>query len=236
MKTYKEFINLIKEGLIKTYNILKHSNTLEMNLKSIGYDINLNIIDKYQYSILIFNPKWFLKNDEIFNLFFEFNENMGYFATSFKEYRNERYNIFKIKEKDIKENLNTISKIEIFFESKYELNNYTNILDIPDIAYHLSPVKNKKRIDNYGLVAKSHNRKSFHPDRIYFFYNLDNYHSLLNELKMNDIFNEKQQKYNLYEVNFNGNEIIHSDPNYSKGFYTYDNIHPNNIKIIMKNL
>jgi len=236
MKTFTQFIKLITEGLIKTHNILKYSNTLEMNLKGIGYDVNINVIDKYKYSVIVFNPKWFLTTDKIFDLFFKFNENMGYFPTNYKEFRNDRYNLFKFGEQDIKLNLNNISKIEFFFESKYELNNYTNTIVVPNIAYHLSPNKNDKRIKDYGLTPKSGNRKTFHPDRIYFFYNMNDYLNLLDQLKANDFSNSIKQKYNLYEINFTGDEIIHTDPNYSKGFFTYDNIHPNDVKTLMTNL
>jgi len=44
------------------------------------------------------------------------------------------------------------------------------------------------------------------------------------------------RNYTLYKVKMNDKMIIHSDPNYSKGFYTYDNISPKNIEIIFDNL
>lgn len=43
-------------------------------------------------------------------------------------------------------------------------------------------------------------------------------------------------KYNLYEISLHKNIIIHTDLNYSDGFFTYDIIFPKNIKLIQTNL
>jgi hypothetical protein len=51
-------------------------------------------------------------------------------------------------------------------------------------------------------------------------------------LKIDDKLNNMNRKYNLYEVEMNDDNIIHSDPNYDKGFYTYDSFHPKFLKII----
>lgn len=50
---------------------------------------------------------------------------------------------------------------------------------------------------------------------------------------MTDIDDEK---YMLLEIKLTDKNIIHTDPNYVDGFYTTDNIHPKNIKIIKENI
>ena len=46
VKSYNKFLSLIKEGLLRIHNIHKHSDALKNNLKFIGFDISLNIINK----------------------------------------------------------------------------------------------------------------------------------------------------------------------------------------------
>ena len=174
MKSYKEFIQLIKEGLIKTHNIYQYENTLNNNLIFIGFDINIDIKNKFQYLIKIFNSNLFLDN-EAYGLFFSFNYNMGYYPTQFIVYRDERKNTFNFnKEKFLKE-IKLSTKINIYFDAKYEDSVYKNDLKIPNLSYHLSPSKNREKIKKNGLYPKSGSRKSYHVDRIYLFYDMNDY-------------------------------------------------------------
>ena len=83
MKTYEQFLSLIKEGLITTHNIYNIYSSLEINLRGIGFDIELNILDKFRYEITINNPLSFL-NEDMYELFFKNNENLGYYPINFK--------------------------------------------------------------------------------------------------------------------------------------------------------
>ncbi|MCB1713459.1 MAG: hypothetical protein KDH96_13625, partial [Candidatus Riesia sp.] len=96
----------------------------------------------------------------------------------------------------------------------------------------LSPTDKKYKILKNGLYPKSYNRKTKHPDRIYFFYDMNDYKYLLKSLKLNDKINNLYRNYSLYKVKLTQENIIHSDPNFSKGFYTYDNISPMDIELI----
>jgi hypothetical protein len=66
----------------------------------------------------------------------------------------------------------------------------------------------------------------------------------LRNLKINDTVNGIDEKYTLLEVSFidgyvnkdKNSIIIHNDPNFNGGFYTYDNISPKSIKIIKDDL
>ena len=235
INNYKEFIFNIKEGLIKTYNIEKYSSNLENELIMCGFDININIVSKYKYSIIINNIDW-LKNDA-YDLFFSLNNNLGYFPSYIKSYKNEISNGFVFSEKTLKSQLSlNIDKIEIFFESKYDDGLYKNDIDVPKKSYHLSPSKNRNRISEIGLYPKSGSRKTYHTDRIYLFYDKKNYILLYESLKTNDLYNNIIQQYDLYEIKLDDKNIIHTDPNYENGFYTYDNISVKNIKIIKKDL
>lgn len=189
MFKYKNYIKSIKEGLIKTHNILKHHTSLEINLKGIGFDIEIEVLNKFQYIIDIKNVD-LLKNDELFNLFFNINFNYGYYPcyywVSNLKNMNNSY-IFDIDE--LKKHLSNYSKLKIKFEAKYEDGLYKNTLEIPNLLYHLSPIKNKKSIEYNGLYPKSGSRKTYHPDRIYLFYDIENRDDILRKLKANDLKN-----------------------------------------------
>lgn len=234
MMNYNDYISSIKEGLIKTHNITKHWSTLLINLTGIGINCNIDVIDKFRYRIVINNPN-ILRNSDVFDLFFSYNNNMGYFPCYMFFEKNGLQNHFTFNKKLFTKNINCdIIKIE--FESKYEDGLYKNDLNIPDKCYHLSPTKNRDNILLNGLCPKSRHRKTFHPDRIYMFYDLDHTKEILKSLKVNDTYNGIIHNYDLWEVFLEKQMIIHTDPYYPKGFFTYDNIRPDIIKIIMKNI
>lgn len=67
---------------------------------------------------------------------------------------------------------------------------------------------------------------------MYLFYEIDDYEDLLKNLIFNDRMIGIDREYDLYKIRMNDKMIIHSDPNYDRGFYTYDNISPADIKLI----
>jgi hypothetical protein len=233
---YQKYIKYLKEGLISTYNIEKYQNNLKIELDSIGIKYDINILSKFNYDLTIYNLKE-LSND-ILKYCININQNiLGYFPSYIWITNNFGENGFKFDEKylDIKYN-----KIVIRFEAKYEDGLYGNNLLVPDFAYHLSTQNKKEKILNNGLYPKSYNKKTKHPDIIYFFYNLDDLDELLNSIKINDKINRLSNKYILFKVEFTEDMknkiIIHSDPNYKKGFFIYDNISSKNISIEKENL
>jgi len=83
------------------------------------------------------------------------------------------------------------------------------------------------------LYPKSKKRISDHPERIYLFDDCDETENLLKVLKLSDLKNNINESYILLEINCTTIKLIlHSDPNYKIGYFTYDNINPNNIKIL----
>lgn len=225
---YKKYLNLIKEGLISTHNIEKYQNSLDIQLSSFGIKHNINIISKFIYDLDILNLSD-LSND-LLKYIIDINQNLlGYYPSYIWLYNEIGKNGFKFDEKYLS---NNYLKITIRFEAKYDDGLYKNDLEIPEYAYHISPIDNKNKILKNGLYPKSYNRKTKHPDRLYLFYDLSDYESILKELVFNDRMNGITRNYTCYKVKMNQKMIIHSDPNYSKGFYTYDNISQKNIEVI----
>lgn len=225
---YKKYLNLVKEGLIITHNIQIYKNSLEIELKSIGVEFEIKIISKFIYDIDILNSDKL--SEEQLHFIININQNLlGYYPSYIWVELEDKMRGFPF---DIIYLSNKFSKIKVRFESKYDDKLYKNDIEIPDIAYHLSPTDKKYKILKNGLYPKSYNRKTKHPDRIYFFYDMNDYKYLLKSLKLNDKINNLYRNYSLYKVKLTQENIIHSDPNFSKGFYTYDNISPMDIELI----
>lgn len=236
-----EMNGLMREGLIRTFNIVKYDSLLRTNLSSVGYDVNIRVRDKFFYEVVIFNPSWFMESESIFKLFFTYNNNMGYLPVVYSTSRGGRVHFFKFT-KDKKDRIDlesfkgTVSKateVTVSFEANYDDGLYKNDLPVPEISYHASPSVNRDKILRDGLVPKSGHRKSYHTDRIYLFYDRSDFESLVRVMMGNDSFNlRKPRTYDLYEVHLSKDNIIHTDPNFTQGFYTYDNIHPNDVNLI----
>jgi len=232
MIKYNKYVKLIIEGLIRTHNIIKYESNLEQELSLIGIKYDINIINKFKFDITLFDTNNF--DNEYFEYIVKYIQNkLGYYPAFIFVENNIGKNGFKFNNKHLS---NKYKSIKIIFEAKYDDGFYKNDITVPEYAYHLSPVDNEYKINKNGLCVKSYNRKGEHPERIYLFYDLNDTNDLLNSLKMNDNINNISRKYNLYKVTMNINNIIHTDPNYSKGFYTYDSFHPKFLKIIKYNL
>jgi len=226
--TYNKYIEYIREGLIFTHNIEKYHGSLDIELNSIGINSKIDIQSKFLYDLTLFNT-YNIDND-ILKYIINLNQNLlGYYPSFIWVKNNNGWNSFKF---DIKYLNNKYKEIKIRFESKYDNGLYKNNMVVPKISYHLSPSKNRKRIMDIGLYPKSGSRKTYHMDRIYLFYDLDDYNMLLKSLK----FTDNIKYYDLYRIELNNSYIIHTDPNYINGFYTYDNISPKYIELLESEL
>ena len=235
LSEYKNYLNLIKDGLIRTYSIEKYHSNLEIMLNSLNLKYDLNIINKFIYDLEIFNTNNY--SNDVLEYILNLNKNLlGYYPSYVWVTNINGENGFKYDYKYIN---NKYHNIKIRFEAKYEDGLYKNDLVIPDYAYHLSSMNKKDKITKEGLYPKATKRKTDHPERIYFFYDIENKDDLLKSLKINDIMNNKNNKNNkyiLYKIKMPKDIIIHSDANYSGGFFIYDFILPKNIEIIEENL
>jgi hypothetical protein len=230
--TYETYIESIKEGLIATHNIEKYNFSLSIQLNGIGVNHKINIISKFMYDLEILNSKDL--SDEALEFVITLNQNLlGYYPSSILVKNDFGENIFKFDEQYLS---NKYSYIKIRFEAKYEDNSFKNTLQVPEYAYHLSPINKKEKISNDGLFPKAYNRMTKHPERIYLFYNLEDYEELLKNLKLSDVLNDIDVKYTLYKAKLSDDMIIHTDPNYAKGFYINETIGPRDLEIIKDDL
>jgi len=229
IKTYEEFFSLIKEGLIRTHNIIDNQDILDIHFGSANLEFDLKIKNKFDFTIEFFNIDKIKQH--VLDGILPIINNLGYFpsyiwVTNIKG----MINSFKFDEKYIS---NSYKNIKIRFESKYDESGYKNDLQVPSVAYHLTKKRFKEKIIKNGLCPRSLNRKTIHLDRIYMFKYLIQYSDLLKSLKITDVYDEE---YILLEIKLSDKNIIHTDPNYADGFYTTDNIPFSDIKIIKENL
>ena len=145
-----KYVKYIKEGLIKTYNIEKYYNSLDIELSAIGIKFNIDIKSKFIYDLEILNVQEL--SDEKLKYVVDINKNLlGYFPSYIWLQNNFGINGFKFNNKYIS---NKYLNIKIRFESKYEDGLYKNDLEVPNVSYHLSPVKNRNKILSLGLYPK----------------------------------------------------------------------------------
>jgi hypothetical protein len=231
VKKYEDFVSELKEGLITTHDITIYNKIIINYLDSLNFKINLKVIDKLNFFLKIFNnlnePNIEMINNYIYNL--------GYFPSTYiVTLTNGMINRFKYL-KDVE--FNNIQSVEINYEAKYTDGLYKNDIICPDKLYHLTYSDNWNSISKRGIYPKSKKRLSVHQDRIYLFDNISDYKSLLNNLKLSDSINSISKKYDLLEIDSSGDKfILHTDPNYRMGYFTYDNIHPKLITKIYSNL
>lgn len=261
---YNQFISYVKEELIRTLTSDEVIDLLDRRLD--GFNFRLIRRHKTQFKIEINEPD---KDLSYYKYIFSICLRCGYYCSFYKILTDNYLVRFKgkfDKDKfiDIIEKYN-IKQVELIFEGDYEDKEYTNIIDIPEFLYHLTPNRNKNSISKIGLCPSSGSRNSFHPERIYLMNNLKDITFLIEDFKIldfkyyneyckrnkntklydiqkiNDI-NSDFYKYMSLEIDTKINDlseklILNTDPNYNLyGYFTTNNIPKENIKILKENL
>lgn len=248
IKHFKDYINSINEGLIKTYSGDIVSKNLSNNLIGLGLNFNVEFLEndnKIKLTFYYFNAIPVSHLDDLFDIIDSSVINRGGWFPS-------QMNIVNINgmKNSIKYNLNNLylnhsqyNIIEILYESKFD----EEINEIPDKLYHLSISEYKSKIIKSGLVPKSGDKLTSHLDRIYLCKSISDCEYLINRMKLYynneksfNVYNREKKKYdkNTYPVIFeidNSEQFIkklYKDSNYENGFYILDNIPPDKISII----
>ena len=156
-----------------------------------------------------------------------------------------RKNTKSYNSKDLLDIYEDLDNVEITYEAKYDLES-----NIPNKLYHLSIQEFETKILKNGLSPRAGNKLTKHFDRIYVCNNIEDCKKLISRMKI--IFYEKtyknpklklNDKWVIYEIDTNLPNKPHDfklkifkDPNYDNGYYLVDNINPQNIKIVDKEL
>lgn len=232
------YLEFIKEGLIKTQPsdiVLRKVNFLPNNLiYKINHTESDNLIN---LEIFFFN-----KLSEISKTFdvieSYFINMMGWFPSNMIITNlSGMENTIQYNRDYLIKNMNFISKVNIIFESKFDIES-----NIPDKLYHLSIKEFQNSIMKSGLSPKSKSKISYHDSRIYVCKTILDCKSLISNMKMfysQQKWSNPKSKINdswiIYEIDTNGLDIkLYHDPNYLSGYYLLSNTPSSNIEIVEK--
>lgn len=240
INTYKLFEKLIlsdiklNEGLIMTHDLYE---SIEAINKFLGFNGYSNV-NKNNIEIQIDTVKF----EQIIELLTLVN-NLGYDTTVLEIMFNKRIHKFTLNrlKDDNKFNKNTFDTFEhlkIINEPKFDIKHQIK----SDIIYHVTEQRYLEKILKTGLIAKSKNRKTDHPERIYFTYDIEDSKQYIESKKRHYLYNDRklrkndkyyETKFVIIEVKTSDNIVFYEDPNFKgKGIYTYDNIDPVNVKVL----
>lgn len=231
--------NLIYEGLI----VSQSAEFVKDWIAKVFYSRNQKWFDiefesNFSISTLISSDLYFEKFPEsketLKHLLTLFN-NLGWFSSYIMI--NDKFDQ-KYSEKRLYEILNLIEKESTKVNSKKILNNFTLVFEpkfdeivelnsfVKNEFYHITPTKNIPKIKSIGIVPKSKEKKTSHPDRIYVCSDLKNVKILHDSFK----FLHKNEKMSLIRLKLRKNNRIFNDINFkNRGYYVLKNIPPNDI-------
>lgn len=226
------------EGLISSYDINKFKKHIEESFSFIEYYCFFDKNDKLNVSLKT------ISKDIIYDLY-KMCVVYGYYVAVVdiktinkmekKNIKLEEFNktyLYDDKWFNILSEINFVlePKFDKFYDDEYDKDSI-NIDDIEksDIFYHSTESKNIEKIQKIGLVPKSKNIRSSHPERIYLTKNIKSIKSFIALRRDKDF----SIKYTILEINTKDLDLkIYKDPNFKSGFFIYDNISPERIKIV----
>lgn len=226
--------NLIKEGLIMSHDI----ETVYKILDRLGFNPDF-AHDVFGRDYVMIGSESFTRsifcevlidpstNFEEYTTFCRYINNLGYFISVISSpLINYNYNNLKKFERDMQEGL-IPSIVNILIEPKYDAE-----VDVSkfDYMYHITSKQAAKKILKTGLSPRSGSKISNHPDRIYLAVTKDA------ALYLGSMFDDLKPGAGnvLLQVKITKDPHIKYfvDPNAANAVYTYNNIHPSNIKQI----
>lgn len=177
------------------------------------------------------------QNLDRINIILKKAELLGYFPASFTVDNNpyvffSKFDTNKLdKIIDILKDSIVDRSIVIIFEK-----NYDKPMEGIRFLYHATPIERYKKIKLLGLLPRSQNKISKHPDRIYFSIDLQSAERIAGMLVQKEEHIEHfTGEYVILKIDTNSiskNAKFYYDPNYPDGVYTYANIPPQCIKFV----
>jgi hypothetical protein len=234
LKTYKDEYELnLKEGLIKTtplgesvYILKKQFPNWFFTYEKEGNDFTIEILEEKDGIKL----EYFEKLLPVLNnlgYFISYMEILGYWDSYTKKDVKIKD---KYKEDIVRKAFNNpkIYSILLICEAKFD----QKVNNIPEILYHVTPLRSWEKIQKIGLIPKSRSKRSYHPERVYLGKDENSTIKLTPKFYQDTGLNE----WVLLKINTNhipGNYLrLYQDPNFKYGYYTLNNIPPQAIEKI----
>jgi hypothetical protein len=202
LDNYKDKIIPIKEGLI-------YSQPVDTTIRVLKNKFSELEIKKYDDGDIVLSGM----NDKL-KKYIPLINNLGYFISNAFDDNDDAIDINK-------NNIEELNCYYIFIEPKYDYQ-----VEVPNILYHVSPLKFKDKILKSGLTPKSGNKLSSHPDRIYLSSSI-NTCIMFGKYLLQSAGSSEYYKngYCIYIIKGNGVDKLYSDINLRVGgFYTLNNI------------
>jgi len=200
---------MLGEGLIMTHDIVKVL-TFCTTYMSNKWDVHM----EKERGIIWFKSK---TKDRNIDYLITYMNNMGYFLSGF--YNNERFLGARYDGDDW-----TLIKFEAKFDMEYVI--YGSHI------YHVTDKKYIPKILKYGLIPKSKNKITSHPDRIYLTDKIESAKQIAIIFKNGGFMVEPV----LLKINLDKLHIKYMiDRQFPDGFYTTQNIPPQNIEVLENN-
>jgi hypothetical protein len=231
ISNFKDYLEKIDEGLIKTYDIdfvIDKSKQL-LSVLNVHFTIEKNPNNSIKLNLHNFN-KIYIK--ELFNLLnTNFVNLFGWFPSyMYMTNLSGMENQMNYDQNYLIRTYEYLSDVSIIFESKFDIE-----INIPNKLYHISIQEYKNSIIQNGIIPKTKSKISLHDERIYVCSTIENCLNLIPKMKFYFFNKDKRinSKWIIYEIDPNNlNITLYKDPNYlNKGYYLLGNISPNNIKI-----
>lgn len=234
--TFEQFVKIMNEGLIRTYDISSLESILKTQLRFLNLTYEFKTYKNNTFDLTIFSTKTKSKRISQIDLdtVIRFTYCYGYFPSYM-----ELCFVYKIDDKEMKFNydecLKYINNKEVItLTLRFESNFDEYAKNIPKKLYHVCRYMDLFKIMKIGLVPKAKNKLSTHPARIYLSDKIEDAHEIMKRFKKNDKDENIEIKYEILEIDKNkcGDIKFYEDPNFTDGgIYTHENIHPSAIKI-----
>lgn len=196
---------IITEGLIHSYPSEKSVNILTRRFPSLSIEI------KEDGELLVNNDSY-----QKLREFIPLITNLGYFISS----------VFILSDRKWTKHFKEDDTPSFFIlEPKYD----RQVENIPDVLYHVSPLRYIDKILKKGLSPRSGNKLTIHPERIY----LTDSEDVIEYFGRYLIENQDEDGYCVYSVSTKNIDKLYSDINMRNGgYYTINNIPPTDIELI----
>lgn len=245
---YDDYIDNLNEGLIISYNYDIFAEFLE---KYTGITVlDINYVDNNLYTKT--KMLYFITYEHEYNKCQEkvetYINKCGYFISQINKYTFQNHKLIDI-QVEPKYIVEVTSCIYDKYDLIYDKNNKGIKNKCNGILYHITLDVKYNKIKDNGLIPKSGNKKSMHPERIYFFPSnfIDKDNSLIrqaeNLYKQDNQYIETVQKYvtekglkidilkiDLYKYQ-NIKYRFFQDPNHPQGIFTYEPVHPKCVEL-----
>ena len=234
-RLYRE-VKILHEGLIYSQSAEKTVSLLGKYFKIVG-QTSYNFIEITTDNTIIIDLTPIAHNvDNIRSLLLTIN-NLGWFVSLiyYKKLLNPRIKDEKYSEEKLLEFIKNKNYTNLYIVLEAKFDRELDVGEIPEKLYHLSYQKHFNKIKEKGLIPKTKNKLSTHPERIFLALNIESVNKLYGQFKTK----EPNETFTIWEIEIDKvpQLKLFDDPNYKgKGVYTLMNIPPNAIKIIKENI